>query len=97
MQLRCLDFKFLQPKLDPRSSAPETHLRLLYGAEHPPAILSKLQLLDIITWLYKQVYAANISEDPTESHEYEAYLSQLLMGATQALPDGVRLLRLQEV
>ena len=97
VQLRCLDYKFLQPKLVPWGDARETQLRLLYGVEHPTLTLSKAELLDIITWLYTQLYAANISEDPAEGKKYECYLNQLLKSATDALPDGVRLLRLQEI
>lgn len=97
IQLRCIDFKFLQPKLEPWSKQQEKQLRLLYGAEHLPSSLSRAELLDIITWLYTQLYAANISDDPAEGQEYERYLRELLDRATEKLPDEARLLRLQEI
>ena len=97
VQLRCLDFKFLQPKLEPWSKEQEKQLRILYGVEHPPSSLSKTELLDILTWFYTQLYAANISDDPVEDQEYQRYLQGLLKKATETLPDGVRLLRLQEI
>lgn len=97
VQLRCLDFKFLQPKLEPWSKEQETQVLLLYGVEHPPSRLSKSELLDIITWFYTQLYAANISDDPVEGQKYERYLNELLQKTTETLPDGVRLLRLHEL
>ncbi|MGP0016990.1 MAG: trypsin-like peptidase domain-containing protein [Candidatus Sulfotelmatobacter sp.] len=97
IELRCLDFKFLQPQLVPWGKAGEMQLRLLYGVEHPPSMLSKAQLLDIVTWFYKQLYAANISDDPGEGEKYERYLDELLKRATAALPDGVKILRWQEI
>jgi hypothetical protein len=95
VQLRCLDLKFIQPKLSRWKH--EKQLLILFGAEAPPQLLSKSEALQIITWLYKQLYAANMFVDPADDHEYQRYLDYLLKRATEALPDSVELLSLQQI
>lgn len=97
LQLRCIDFKFIQPNLDPWGHSPESRLRILYGVEHPPRFLPREELLEVLNWFYTQLYAANMFEDPDEEREYQLYLDKLRRRATEALPERVCLLRLQEL
>jgi hypothetical protein len=98
LNLRCLDYKFIQPRLEPWSDLPEKRLLILYGSQDPlPVAISKAELLQVITWFYKQLYAANISDDPNEDRQYQCYLDKILERVTEALPDSVHLLRLQQI
>ena len=97
IMLRCLDLKFVQPRLGLWGNTAEHQLLVLYGQEAPPDALSKAEVVQIITWLYKQLYAANMFDDPDEDREYQRYLDRLLESATESLPDRVRLLRLQHI
>jgi hypothetical protein len=56
---------------------PEKRLLILYGADSPPRVLPKAELLDIITWFYKQLYAANMFADAEDDRQYQDYLDQL--------------------
>ena len=56
-----------------------------------------MELGQIITWLYKQLYATNVSDIPDEDQQYQYYLDELLQRVREKLPDGVRLLRLQQI
>jgi hypothetical protein len=96
MQLRCVDLKFLQPKLNLWNDLPEQKLLLCYGAEHPQRVLFKAELLEITIWFYKQLYAANMFDDPNEDREYQHYLDRLLKSASETIPDSVQLFRLEE-
>jgi hypothetical protein len=98
LNLRCLEYKFTQPKLEPWIDTPEKQLLLLYGSqEQPPPRLPRAALLRIITWLYKQLYAANMPENPEEAGVYRQYLDGLLRNAVANMPESVRLLRLHQI
>lgn len=98
IELRVLDLTFLQPKLDPwAGDAPEKELMLLYAAESVPASLSKTEALEILTWSYTQLYAANMFDDPADFERYMAYVRSLLERVANKLPDRVELLRVQKL
>jgi hypothetical protein len=98
IKVRLLDVAFLQPKLNPWSdNEPEEKLILLYAAEEVSARLSKRETVEILTWTYTQLYAANMFDDPTDLEQYMEYIRSLLKRITDALPDSVELLRLQKL
>lgn len=98
LNLRCLDYTFIQPKLEPWNDQPEKQLAILYGSQTPPLLaISKMELNQIITWLYKQLYATNLSDNPEEDQQYQCYLDELLQRIRGKLPDGVKLLRLRQI
>ncbi len=94
-ELRCLDFKFIQPKLAPSDIGAEEELLILYGAKISRKFLAREEVVRILTWFYKQLYSANMFTDPEEDDEYQHYLDRLLDKATNAIPDQVRLKKLE--
>ena len=97
VQLRCIDMTFLQPKLNPWGKEPEEDLLLVYVADDLPTSLPRKDIAEIVEWTCTKLYAANISTDPVESREYEEYLQGLSRKVIQALPENVRLLRVEQL
>jgi hypothetical protein len=98
LNLRCLDYKFTQPKLEPWSDLPEKKLLILYGSQsRPPMDISKTEFSQIMAWLYKELYATNMSLTPDEDRQYQRYLEELFRSVREKLPNGVRALRLQQI
>ena len=98
MELRSLDLAYLQPKLDPWSSkAPESKLLLLYAARRVPPSFEKTEALDILTWTYTQLYAANMFDQQADFERYMRYIRDLLNRISGTLPDRVDLLKVQKL
>jgi predicted MPP superfamily phosphohydrolase len=88
--LRVLDFAYLQPRLDPwAGDVPEKDLVLLYAAEHIPARFSRIEVLEILTWTYTQLYAANMFDDTADFERYMGYINELLKRVSNKLTDSV--------
>lgn len=98
IKLRVLDFAYLQPKLDPWGADElEKELVLLYAAEQVPARFSRAEVLEILTWTYTQLYAANMFDDAADFERYMAYINSLLKRLSDTLPDTVELLQVQKL
>jgi hypothetical protein len=92
LHLRGLGVRYLQPKLEWPSDAPERDLLLCYSAPGLQAALARPEVIDILKWTYTELYADDIFEDPEQRAGYGGYIRQLLAEATAALPDKVLLL-----
>lgn len=98
IELRVLDFTYLQPLLDPwGAKVPEKKLTLLYAAERVPARLSKAEMVEILNWIYTRLYAANMFDDAADFDRYKQYLEALQTTVVNSLPDSIELLKIQKL
>jgi hypothetical protein len=98
LRVRALKIPFVQPALcwPPRPEPPK-QLLLCYAADDLPNVLSRAEVVNILTWTYTQLYGPDIFEDPEESSAYGKHTRELLAAIIRDLPDAVPLVSFGEI
>lgn len=90
-----LDFDYLQPHMEvPRGEPSLEERMLLFYAPIDNLVtdqLSKEQVLDILRFVYLQIYRPTFRHDPLKDFAYQSYLHSLLRSYETSLPDCIAL------
>src|SRR5690349_14224423 len=89
LHLRGVGVRFLQPALEWPITSAQRELLLCYAAPGLHNSLAKAQAVDLLTWIYTELYAEDVFEDPEQREGYGRHIRQLLADVTAALPDKV--------
>ena len=97
LHLRILDVRYLQPRLEWARGGPEKQLLLCYAAPGLGTNLPKNEVVDILTWTYRELYGEDIFEDASTRAQYGKYIRGLHSAAIETLPEEVHLLRYRDL
>ena len=71
LSTKYLDVEYVQPKLDPTKR--EERFRLLFASEIAQSSLSRAEAIDLVTWVYTELYSEEIFESPKEGAAFVAH------------------------
>jgi len=97
VHFRALDLRYLMPALEPPFTSGEKQLLLCYAAPGLGAALTKSEAVEVLTWMYTEVYGGRIFEDLATRAEFRKRNQALLDSVIRDLPERVRLLRYSEI
>lgn len=97
MHFRALGLAYIQPALEPPWTDSNKQLLLCYAAPGLHETLPKSIAIEILTWIYTELYGDDIIEEPVTRAAYRKRIRDLLDSVVHELPEQVRLLRYREI
>jgi hypothetical protein len=97
LHVRALDLPYIQPTLEPPWTDTRKELLLCYAAPGLHESLPKPEAIELLTWVYMELYGDDIFEDPSTRAAYKTKMQELLDSVVQKLPEQIPLLRVREI
>jgi hypothetical protein len=97
LHLRALDLPYMQPTLESPLTESRKQLLLCYAAPGLNATLPKSETIELLTWVYTELYGDDIFEERSTRAAYKKKIHELLDSIVQKLPEQIPLLRYREL